>query len=75
MEDPSKNKAPQPPEAFGIAELITSHVVDHRPGYDDSPPAVAVSEQAELPPHRPGAAPRTSLAERLRQGLTGEETK
>ena len=30
-------------------------------------------EQAELPPYKPNAAPKTSLAERLRKGVTGKE--
>jgi hypothetical protein len=65
---------PKPPEALGIADLITQHVVDHKPGYDQTPPPAVLDEgQGELPPHKPDAAPRTSLSERLRQGLTNEE--
>jgi len=74
MDGESKGPGPKPPEAFGIADLIPGQVIDHKPGYDQSPPPAAEGqEQAELPPYKPNAAPKTSLAERLRKGVTGKE--
>ena len=74
MNGTSKDKAPQPTEALGIADLIAGQVIEHKPGHDQSPPPAARAQgQAELPPSQPHAAPGTSLAERLRQRLKRQE--
>jgi|GEM_PF-7133136 len=75
MDGESKGPGPKPPEDFGIADLVSSQVIDHKPGHDQSPPPAAAKsqERAELPPYKPNTAPRSSLAERLRKGPEGEE--
>jgi hypothetical protein len=65
------NVGPEPTEALGIVDLITGKITDHKPGHDQSSPQAA-QDQAELPPSEPNAAPRASLADRLRHDLTGK---
>ena len=75
MDEQSKGSGPKAPEDFGIADLISSQVIDHKSGHDQSPPPSAAKsqERAEIPPYKPNAAPKSSLAERLRKGPEGEE--
>jgi hypothetical protein len=55
---------------------------DHKPGHDESSAAVQVpdvsgkrSGRAEIPPQNAAKVHKTSLSERIRRGLTGNEKK
>ncbi len=73
MDGKPNNVGPASTEALGIADLIAGQVIDHKPGHDQSPPPATETQGQAQPPSQPNAAPGTSLAARLRQGLKGKE--
>ena len=75
---------PRPREAYGhpVTTGAKYRFSDHRPGHDESSAPVQGadvsgehSRSAVVPPHNPAKVYKTSLAERIRQGLTGKEQK
>ena len=70
---------PHPRESYGHprAAGIRLAYSDHKPGHDTSrPPARAAASKdpnAVLPPHDAKRAPKTPLAERVRQGLPADK--
>ncbi len=73
MNGTPKDDGPQPPEAFGIAELTEEQVTRQKSGHDPSLSRAQAGEGGVLPPHNLEDIPQTSLAERIRQGRTGKE--
>jgi hypothetical protein len=75
---------PQPREAYGhpVTTGVKYRFSDHGPGHDDSPAPVQgapvsgeYSRSALIPPHNAAKVPKTSLAERIRQGLAAKEQR
>ena len=78
----SASDRPHPRESYGNPRAAGGRYrfSDHRPGHDDSSAAVQGAPDKRgntvvVPPHNPATVPRTSLAERIRQGLSAKEHK
>lgn len=73
---------PQPREAYGHPATTGDRYrfSDHKPGHDDSPATADETstarehfDNARIPPYDAGGAPKTSLANRVRAGLSDKE--
>jgi hypothetical protein len=75
---------PEPREAYGHPVTSGAQVrfSDHKPGHDESPAPVQDadlrgdrSQTAFIAPHNPAKIDKTSLSERIRQGVSGKDNK
>jgi len=82
--DHAEADRPQPRVAYGhpVTTGAKFRFSDHKPGHDESSAPLKVADvsgnrtgSAEVPPQNATKVHKTSLSERIRQGLTGKEKK